>query len=355
MTEKNTPNESEITDRKSSGKLSRILLILSMLLVLCAASAWGWYTWAQGPVDESAQIVSFRVPKGASSSRVGKMLDEQGLIKSYAAWRIFLKLNTHSSPKAGIHKLSAAMNISQLAEALATKPLAEDISVTMVEGWRISDADRILSSKGLFSPGAYVAATSNPKNYSIRFPIEGNTLAGYLLPDTYKVPAPDGKLEIKSLVQIQLNSFYDKFYKPYEKEIKQCGRSLRDIVIMASLLEREEPDPKMRPMVAGILYKRLDSKTPLGVDATSRFALDDWNDRRKFLVKLRDPSDPYNTRLRKGLPPGPIGAPSLSSLLAALRPKKSAYWYYLHDKQQRIHFARNAAQHEANRRKYSVW
>ena len=80
-----------------------------------------------------------------------------------------------------------------------------------------------------------------------------------------------------------------------------------------------------------------------------------WNDRRAFLKKLRDPRDPYNTRLRKGLPPTPIGAPSLSSLKAALRPKKSRYLYYLHDSNGNIHFARNAKQHEANRKKYNVY
>ena len=99
----------------------------------------------------------------------------------------------------------------------------------------------------------------------------------------------------------------------------------------------------------------MDANSPLGVDATSRFTLDDWSDRRKFLAKLRDPNDPYNTRLKAGLPPGPIGAPSLDALLAALRPKASNHWYYLHDADKQIHFARNAAEHEANRRKYNVW
>ena len=111
----------------------------------------------------------------------------------------------------------------------------------------------------------------------------------------------------------------------------------------------------MRPAVADVMYKRLDKGTPLGIDATSRFTLENWNDRRAFLKKLRDPNDLYNTRLRPGLPPGPIGAPSIESLIAALRPEKNPYWYYLHDAKQRIHFARTAAEHEANRKRYNVW
>ena len=124
---------------------------------------------------------------------------------------------------------------------------------------------------------------------------------------------------------------------------------------MASMLEREEPVASVRPKVAGVLYKRLDAKHPLGVDATSRYTLDAWNDRRAFLKKLRDPDDPYNTRLRIGLPPTPIGAPGLPSLQAALRPVASPYWYYLHDAKQQIHFAETAEGHEANRRRYDVW
>lgn len=348
-------HKQETIAKKSSGKLLKTVVMLAVLAILGAAGGWGWYTWAQGPKDASASKVSFRVPKGASSKRVGKLLEDKGMIRSALAWRIYLRLNHSSSPKAGIHEISAAMNIPQLIEELASKPVAEDISITMVEGWRIRDADKILSSKGFFAPGAYMAVTSQPEKFKIPFPFKAKTLAGYLLPNTYKVPAPNGKVEVSRLVQIQLEAFFEKFYKPYKKEIEESGRSLKDIVIVASLLEREEPNPAMRPMVAGVLYKRLDSGTPLGVDATSRYTLDNWNDRRKFLAKLRDPSDPYNTRLKKGLPPGPIGAPSLESLLAALRPKKSHYWYYLHDKQQRIHFARNAAEHEANRKKYSVY
>jgi UPF0755 protein len=107
--------------------------------------------------------------------------------------------------------------------------------------------------------------------------------------------------------------------------------------------------------VAGILWKRLDSGWKLGVDATSRYTLDDWNDRKAFLKQLRDPKDPYNTRLLDGLPPTAIGAPSLPSLNAALSPQASEFWYYLHDADKVLHPARNAEEHEANRKRYDVY
>jgi UPF0755 protein len=91
------------------------------------------------------------------------------------------------------------------------------------------------------------------------------------------------------------------------------------------------------------------------VDATSRYELAEWNDRKAFLKRLRDPSDPWNSRHRKGLPPGPIGSPTVESLRAALAPTKNEYWYYLHDAERRLHPSRNAQEHEALRKKYNVY
>ena len=124
---------------------------------------------------------------------------------------------------------------------------------------------------------------------------------------------------------------------------------------MASMLEKEEPKAENRPLVSGIIWKRLDEGWKLGIDATSRYTLEDWSDRKSFLKKLRDPSDPYNTRLRQGLPPTAIGNPTLSALEAALEPKDSPYWYYLHDKDKNLHPAKDSRGHEANRKKYNVY
>ena len=135
----------------------------------------------------------------------------------------------------------------------------------------------------------------------------------------------------------------------------RSGRSLDEVVVMASMLEREEPKPAQRPVVAGILWKRINMKFPLGVDATSRYGLRDWNDRSAFLKRLRDPGDAYNTRMKVGLPPGPIGAPTVDSLTAALRPQANEFLYYLHDADKNLHPSRNAAEHEALRAKFNVY
>jgi len=336
-------------------RLPKFILGLGVVAVFVAAAGWSYYKQQiNGAIDSGqSEKLIFEVPKGASLLTVGKKLEKEGLIRDVLFWRLYLKQNPQQSVKAGKHHVSKSMNIPELLTALSSVPLFDDVPLTMVEGWRLKDADEWLSQKGWIKAGAYLKATSNPKQFKIPYPFVGATLEGYLLPETYRVDK--GKLDVNKFVQRQIDAFHTRFYLPHKKEITASKRELRDLVVMASMLEREEPKPSVRPMVAGVLYKRLDAKTPLGVDATSRYLLDDWSDRRKFLAKLRSRDDPYNTRLKVGLPPTAIGAPGLESLTAALRPKSNPYWYYLHDSDQNIHYGRNAAEHEANRKKYNVY
>lgn len=336
--------------------LLRLALVFGVLLVLAAGAAY-WHVnrafdHAVAP-GESEELI-FTVPKGATLRVVGERLAEQGLIESTSYWQLYNRLHPGPGAKAGRHALRRDMSLRQLRAAIAQNPLPEDEPLTIVEGWRLRDIDADLTRRGRIEAGAYLSAASRPERYTARFPLEGATnLEGYTFPETYMVPP--GPLDVEKLIQRQLDAFADRFYLPHQAEIAKQKRSLRELVIMASMLEREEPKPALRPEVAGILWKRLDASWALGVDATSRYTLDDWSDRRKFLRQLRDESDLYNTRLRLGLPPGPIGAPSLPSLVAALRPVASPYWYYLHDADQNIRFAKDAAGHEANRKKYDVY
>jgi UPF0755 protein len=245
------------------------------------------------------------------------------------------------------------MTMAELATALEGAPIPEDKPFVVIEGWRLRDTDAALAAAGLITPGSYIAAASRPERFTAPFPLPKGTLEGYLYPETYRVVP--GALDVQALIQRQLDTFAERFYLPHKDALSRGGRTLHEVVVMASMLEREEPVPTQRPLVAGILWKRVDKGYPLGVDATSRYELAEWNDRVAFLKRLRDTGDPYNTRHRKGLPPGPIGAPTVESLQAALAPRPSEFWYYLHDAERRLHPSRNAEEHEALRRKYNVY
>ena len=336
--------------------MKKALIALGVVLVLAVAAGGGFWWWldsrAAAPLLASGEV-ELEVPKGANARTVAAQLEQAGLLEDtlvfrYAVWkRGGLKL------KAGKFKLQKSLSPLDLAAALETPPLAEDEPFVVVEGWRIRDTDAALAAAGRAERGEYVKAASSPQGYQAPFKLPPGTLEGYLYPETYRLPK--GKVDPRVLVQKQLDLFAARVWQPLAEEVGKNGRTLHALVTMASMLEREEPTPSNRPLVAGILWKRIDRSFPLGVDATSRYELEEWNDRKAFLVKLRDTADAYNTRHRRGLPPTPIGAPTLVSFEAALRPTASDYLYYLHDAEKKLHPSRDAAEHEALRKKYDVY
>jgi UPF0755 protein len=309
------------------------------------------------PVDPAAtQETMFEVPAGSTARGLATPLASAGLVRDGWRWEWYLRTSADGSCiKAGRHRVKASMDAPALLAALCGPPVPNDEPFTIPEGWRIRDIDAALAAHGWMKPGAYVAAATDVNAYTATFPLPDNgTLEGYLYPETYKVE-PDN-FDPERLVQRQLDTFAERFFTGHTGLAdKGAARSLQAIVTMASLIEREEPTPANRPVIAGILWRRIDAGWNLGVDATSRYTLDDWNDRQAFMKKLRDPADPWNTRLRPGLPPTPIGNPGVVALEAAAAPTASDYWYYLHDADQVLHPSRSVAEHEAFRRKYNVY
>lgn len=340
---------------ETSPSVKRLLLFLVIALTVVALGAGGYVfqldSQAHAPGPGNGDI-EFEVPKGANARSVGQQMQKVGLIKDPIVFRYVVWKRGGLALKAGKFKLASSLSPLELAAALEKPPLAEDEPFVVVEGWRLRDVDEALVAAGRAEPGAYVKAASSRVGYTAPFTLPDGTLEGYLYPETYLLPK--GRIDCHVLVQKQLDQFAARVFTPLEQEVRGYKRSLHELVTMASMLEREEPTPSNRPLVAGILWKRIDRGFPLGVDATSRYELKQWNDRSAFLVKLRDENDPYNTRHKKGLPPTPIGAPTYASLEAALRPTPSDYLYYLHDAQKQLHPSRDAAEHEEMRKKYDV-
>lgn len=301
------------------------------------------------PGDDAPVVLE--VPKGATANGLGPTLVEQGLAPSAWQWKFFLRGEDASCLKAGRFQVRRSMSMREVLKTLCSAPLSEDVPFTVIEGWRIRDIDAALAAKGWIAPGAYQAVAES-KAVELPFPVASPTLEGYLYPETYAI-SPAG-FSPEKLVVRQLETFQARFLTTHGAEV-EAGRGLHAVVVMASMLEREEPKPAQRPLVAGILWKRIDHGWQLGVDATSRYDLPEWNDRAAFMKNLRNETHPYNTRILKGLPPTAIGNPTVSSLEAALHPIESEFWYYLHDPQGEIHPGRNAAEHDALRHQYGVW
>lgn len=304
----------------------------------------------EGAADPAATTeVIFEVPAGATARGLGDDLVGAGLIQAEWKWGWYLRTGGDGTCiKAGRHKVGANMPLPAVLAALCGAPIPKDEPFTIPEGWRARDIDAALAAKGWIKAGAYLEASRDPSAYTVTYPLPEKDLEGYLYPETYRVE-PDG-FDPKKLVQRQLDTLEERFVKG-----RTFDRPLHDIVTMASMIEREEPKKENRPIVAGILWKRIDGKWNLGVDATSRYTLDDWNDEKAFRKKLFDPADPWNTRLKPGLPPTPIGNPGAAALEAAAAPEANEFWYYLHDAEGNIHPARTEAEHNGFKRRYNVY
>jgi UPF0755 protein len=173
------------------------------------------------------------------------------------------------------------------------------------------------------------------------------SLEGFLFPDTYYfLPT----ITPESAISAMTENFYKKIDENME-ELGELNRPLHDIVIMASLLEKEARDKKTRQMIAGILWKRLEIDMPLQVDAVFLY-INGKNTYELSVQDLRENNSPYNTYKYKGLPPGPIGNPGLESIYAAVHPEESDYLYYLADRAGNTYYARTFDEHKVNKQKH---
>ena len=174
--------------------------------------------------------------------------------------------------------------------------------------------------------GNYLRATESsplldPRRYGAPGPRD---LEGFLFPSTYQIRRGGA---VKTLVAKQLTAFRLEIDKVNMRAARHVNLTTFDVVTIASLIEREAQVPSERPLVASVIYNRLRAHMPLGIDATIRFVTGDWQSPLTG-AQLRMRS-PYNTRLHRGLPPGPIGNPGLASLQAAAHPAHTHFLYYV--------------------------
>lgn len=313
-----------------------IFLFLAVFLV-----GFIWFFRSSGAVSTVKTQERFVIQPGSGASTVGASLKKQGLIKSSLAFKLYVQLTGRSAKiQAGEYMISPNLDLFALVNLLLKGP--EEVWVTIPEGLRREEI-ALKIANGLSLEG-------DSKNKFVReFLIESRSLEGYLFPDTYLLPRDISASEV--VANMKAN---------FDKKINFKFTS-RDI-ILASILERETLTGDERPTVAGILLNRLNAGWALQADATVQYAVAtkscvdplatcDWWPRPLTSNDLEINSD-YNTYINPGLPPAPISNPGLSTIKAAVEPKESPYWYYLHDSTGQIHYAATLEEHNANIEKY---
>ncbi len=298
--------------------------------------------------EESRPREKFEIEKGTTLSSVLQRLEENNFIVSSWAAKTYLSRNELDTKLvAGTHYISSSMTIPQIMQILTSALQTEKI--TIPEGLNLEEMDERLANKYGFRKGEFllcVQKTCDFSKYSF-LPENREHLEGYFFPSTYEM-MPDEKS-----AEVLAGKMLDMFQKKMEIiGLRNNKRSLEDLVIMASIIEKESSSHKgdESKMISGILWNRIDQGIPLGADATLRYGLK--NPTNALKVSELQSDNPFNTRINKGLPPHAISNPGEHSLLAAAAPARTSYLFYLHDKQKQIYYAITDTQHEANKAKY---
>ncbi len=327
--------------KTTSMKKSKIIIAIFIVLVTVLFVVSGYLYTLFLPVQSSvAETVRFVIPKGQAISIIGERLEEAGLIKSSLIFRVVVKVNNlEQSIQAGSFDISPSLNTQEIAKLLTSG--TQDVWITILEGWRTEEIAESLESQELdaFDPVIFSELAKDSE--------------GMLYPDTYLIPREMSTENIHSML---LNTFERKIVQGLAEEISSSQRSFEDVLIMASLVEREARNYEQMRKVAGILWNRIDLGMALQVDATLQYssgynlAQQTWWAPPTAAQKQIDSK--FNTYLHPGLPPKPIANPGVDAIKATLLPIESDDLYYIHADDGNMYTAATLEQHNANINKY---
>lgn len=348
-----------LTD-KVTKKISRIVLIVIITIFLLILALIGYFFYALTPVNSSSdEAVTFVLESGWGSNKVADELEKQNLIKNALIFKIYVKLNHADSFQAGTYNLTRSMNASELIESFVNgkNVIINSVTITFVEGKRFPYyAKKIVDEFG-YSYDEIIAKTSDPEylnklikkywfiendilNEDLYYPLEG-----YIFPDTYQFKK---EATIEEIIEKMLDGMDEKLSN-YKKEIELSGLKIHDLLTLASMVELEAVTPEDRLVLAGVFNNRIKSGWTLGSDVTTYYAV------KKEMTESLTMSDlngcnAYNTRgvCVKGLPVGPICAPSYSSITASITPDETEYYYFVADSHNKLYFGVTESDHQKN-------
>jgi UPF0755 protein len=322
--------------------LKKFSFIFAFLFVLILFSCIFLFKALLAPINPECTNLecrkTFIIPKNQDLSTISERLEKEDLIKSAFAFKLLvLKEGKSANLQAGSFYLKPSMTNKEILENLIYGK--EDVWITFPEGWRREQyADRLEANLEEFERERFLELTED--------------LEGYLFPDTYLFPketSADKAVEI-------LKSNFDKKWKILENEAKSPVFSQKEILTLASIIEREAKKEEDMKIVAGILLKRLEADWPLQVDATIQFikanslcnnnpSCNWWPQVYSADLKV---NSQYNTYLTNSLPPGPICNPGLNSIKSVFSPTASDYWFYITGNDGKMYYSKTSEEHNKN-------
>jgi len=339
--------------KKNKNNTLKLLFGIFLSLTLIAFSFYKYaqheyYQHSISPVDpNNSDLTLFQIDKGENIKLTIKKLKEENLVNNKIYFWWYLRSNEIiPAMQAGTHYLARSYDYAQITKELS-KARPKEINFTIPEGYRIDQIDAKLTEAGLIDEGRFIQAAKDFKTEEYDY-LPENGLEGYLFPDTYRIFDNYYNFQSKGLIIKMINNFENKIESVYD--INTTDKSIEEIIIMASIIEKETNNKDNRAVVAGILWQRIELGMLLGADATTRYGLQNFTGALTY--EDLDSDSPYNTRKIRGLPPEPICNPGLASIKAAMYPEESEYLYYLHDANGDIHYSQTNEEHNANKAKY---
>ena len=332
--------------------MKRFILFVILLLVVCAAGAAWFYTGVDRPFkgyDAPEQFVE--VPQGAGSSAIARRLSDAGVVKDANTFRLALWVTRQGRRlQAGEYRFDRPMSARQVVEKIArgdvfTRP------ITFREGLTIKQMAALYESKGFGAAADFIAAAKNGALVHEIDP-EARDLEGYLFPDTYMLPR---NATAEQLIARMVAGFTKALTPDVVAQAGARGLGVRQLVTLASIVEKETGNAAERPLVAAVYSNRLKIGMGLQCDPTVIYALEragrfDGNLTREDLQF----DSPYNTYRYAGLPPGPIASPGRASLEAAASPADAPYLYFVSKNDGTHAFASTLDEHNRNVHEYQI-
>lgn len=328
-----------------------VWLIILMYIAITLGCGYATYSYivenysatstiSEIPLEDQLLI---EIPMGAGTATIANILKEKGIIKYPLIFRIYSKINGYDGVyRSGVHAIDKNVNYNtlkgydMLMEIISSNPLSYvGVRVTIPEGYNNEQIIETLEKSNLIDRESFISILENSQ-FDFEFLKDNkrkqNKLEGYLFPDTYEFDPDENDREI---ILKMLRNFNQKFKPEYYRRAEELNMTIDEIIILASIIEKEAKLPEERPIIAGVFYNRLKSKDPnlrkLQSCATIQYILYKRDGVIKDVITAEDEKieDPYNTYLYEGLPPGPICNPGLASIEAALYPAEHDYLYFV--------------------------
>lgn len=327
--------------------MKRILGTFFILVIFVVVIAAGYlFVFSRTPYGDHYREI--HIPRGTPLIKILTTLEEKEIISNADLFRAYLMMQGISSKvRAGDYEFAPKMTPKQITHKL----LEGDFKIyrfTVPEGWTVARIADYMERKQLAKRDEFLSWCYNPE-WIRSLGIEADSLEGYLFPSTYESYYPE---DSRTLIKLMIKGFQDNFTDEMRTKAQQLGLSVREVVTLASIVEKETGNPEERSLIASVFDNRLEQKMPLQSDPTVIYGIKDFdgNLTRRHLESYT----PYNTYVIPGLPPGPIANPGKASLLAVLYPAETDYLYFVSKNNGSHAFSKTLQEHTRNVQKYQL-